>query len=100
LVAAVAGLGEGAAAMEERNLVFLEQIKDAVIILLDDAILALEHLRQIQRQARHTDAMLGKGMPGMFVVLGRLQQCLGRNAADVGAGAARRRAALFILPVV
>src|SRR5207249_709872 len=39
-------------------------------------------------------------MSRLFEVLRGLQQRLGRNAADVGAGAAERRLALRALPVV
>jgi hypothetical protein len=39
-------------------------------------------------------------VPGVLEVLGRLQQRLRRNAADVRAGTAEGRAALVVLPFV
>src|SRR3546814_12977555 len=48
----------------------------------------------------HFNAVVGEVMVDLFIVLGRLQQRLGRNAAHVGARAAGRRAALAVLPGV
>ena len=48
----------------------------------------------------HADAVVGEVVAGVLEVLARLQQRLARDAADVGAGAARRRAALGVLPLV
>ena len=101
LVDAGAGLTcEGSAAVEERDLVFLQQVQNAVIVLLDHAILALEHLRQVQLQAGDLDAVLDKAVAGMFEMLGRLQQRLRWNATDVGAGAAGSWTALGVDPVI
>src|SRR3569623_695324 len=44
--------------------------------------------------------MLGERMARVLIMIGRLQQGLRRNATDVGAGAARRRTALLVFPVV
>ncbi|MNC87299.1 hypothetical protein D3C83_30150 [compost metagenome] len=44
--------------------------------------------------------MLGKGVSRVLVVFRGLQQSLGGDAADVGAGAAERRLAPVRLPVV
>jgi hypothetical protein len=86
--------------MEEGDLVLLEQIEDAVVVLLDHGVLAAEHLRQIEAQLADADAVIGEMLAGVLVVLARLQQRLRRNAADVGAGAAEGGAALLVLPVV
>ena len=59
-----------------------------------------QHLGQVQAQALDLDAVVGEVLAGVLVVLGRLQQRLGGNAADVGAGAAQGRAALGVLPLV
>ena len=92
--------GEAAAAVEERDLVLLEEIEDAVVVLFDDLVLALQHLRDVDRQALDPDAVLRELVAGVLVVLRRLQQRLGRNAADVGARAARRGLAVRGLPFV
>ena len=82
------------------DLVLLEQVQDAVVVLRDDLVLAREHLRDVDREALDLDAVLGEGMAGVLEVLGRLQQRLRRDAADVGAGAARRGLAVGARPVV
>ena len=92
--------GERAAAVEEGDLVLLEQVDDAVVVGLDDALFALEHLAQVQRETGNVDAVLGERVTGVLEVFRRLQQCLRRDAADVGAGAAQCRAALGVLPFV
>ena len=100
LVAVGVALDEGAATVEEGHLVLLEQVQDAIVVLLDHGILATQHLFQVQTQALDFDAMLGEAVAGVFVVLGRLQQRLGGDATNVGAGTTRCRAALLVLPFV
>src|SRR5690554_3517688 len=78
---------EGTRAMKESNLVLLEQIQDAVVVLLDHRGLATDQGVELQAHALQFDAVIGKVMVSLFEVLGRLKQCLGRNAAHVGAGA-------------
>ena len=78
--------------MEERDLVLLEQVQDAVVVLRDDLVLARQHLRDVDREALDLDAVVGERMAGVLEVLRRLQQRLGRDAADVGARAAQARA--------
>jgi hypothetical protein len=68
--------GKGSLAMEERDFVLLEQVQDAVVILCDDAVLARQHLRDIDRQSLDLDAVVGKRMPGVLEILRRLQQRL------------------------
>ena len=91
---------ERALAVEERDLVLLEQVQDAVVVLLDHRVLAADQRVELQADALDFDAVLGEVVVGLLVVFGRLQQRLGRDAADVGAGAAGSRAALAILPGV
>ena len=86
--------------MEEADLVLLEQVEDAIVVLLDHLVLAAEHLRHIDAQVVQADAVIGESVPGVLEVLAGLQQRLARDAADVGAGAARCRAALGVLPLV
>lgn len=92
--------GERALAVEIRDLVLLEQVQDAVVVLLDHRVLAADQRVQLEADALDFDAVLGEVVVGLFVVLGRLQQRLGRNAAHVGAGAAGSGAALAVLPGV
>ena len=100
VIRASGGGSESGAAVEEGDLVLLEQVQDAVVVLLDDGVLALEHLAQIQLQAGDVDAVLGEAVARVFKMLGRLQQRFRRDAADVGAGTARRGAALGVRPLV
>ena len=92
--------GEAAAAVEEGHLVLLEEVGDAVVVLLHHLVLALEHLREVELQALHLHAVLGEAVPGLLVVLRGLQHRLRRDAADVGAGAAERGLAIRALPLV
>src|SRR5690606_21571122 len=73
-------------------------IQDAVVVLLDDRVLAADQRIELQRHALDLDAVVGKVMVDLLEMLGRLQQRLGRNAAHVGARAAGSRPALPVLP--
>ena len=86
--------------MKERDLVLLEQVEDAVVVLLHHVLLAREHFFQVKGEAFDLDAVLGKVVPGVVVMLRGLQQGLGGNAADIGAGAAGRRSAFVVLPLI
>src|SRR5690606_26436198 len=97
-IAAISLAGKGALAMEEGDLVFLEQIQDAVVVLLDHRVLAADQRIELQRHTLDLDAVVGKVMIDLFEMLGRLQQRLGRNATDVGARTAGSRPALPVLP--
>ena len=66
--------GKCAFAVKKRDFVFLEQIQNAVIVLFDDFVLALEHLRDVHAQAAHFDAVIGERVCSVIVVLRRLQQ--------------------------
>ena len=100
LVAGVGRLLERAFAVKEGNLVFLQQVQDAIVVLLYDGGLAGVHLADVHGQVGQANAVVGKVMTRLLEIFARLEQRLRRNAADVGAGAARRRATLFIFPVV
>src|SRR5581483_908246 len=100
LVAVGALAGEAAAPMEKLDLVLAEKEGDAVVARLHHALLALVHLREVELEALHLDAVLGELVAGLLVILRGLQQRLGRDAADIGAGAAERRLAICAAPVV
>src|SRR6266700_1840378 len=100
IASARAGVHEAAAAVEERDLVLLEQVDDAVVARLHHLVLAPEHLGEIELEALHAHAVIGEVMPGLLEVLGGLQQGLGRDAADVGARAPQRGLAVGALPLV
>src|SRR2546427_116340 len=94
------GFDEAPAAVEEGDLVLLEEIGDAVVARLHHLVLAPEHLDEVELQALHAHAVLGEAVPGLLEVLRGLQQCLGRNTADVGAGSAQGGLPVGALPVV
>jgi hypothetical protein len=71
--------------VEERDLVLLEEVEDAVVVLRDDPLLARQHLRHVDGEAVDLDAVIRERVSGMLEVLGGLQERLGRDAADVGA---------------
>src|SRR5436309_620430 len=74
LVTSVHRLAERATAMEEGDLVLLEEIDDAVVVLLHDGVLAAQHLRQIHAHLPHVDAMRREVMLRVFNMLAGLQQ--------------------------
>ncbi|MCY1533814.1 hypothetical protein D9M68_691620 [compost metagenome] len=75
-------------AFEGGHAVGLEQGGDAAGQVLDDVGLALDHRRNVDGDAFGFDAVDLKGFLGFVVLVGAVQQRLGRNAADVQAGAA------------
>ena len=75
-------------AVEEGDLVGLEQLGDAAGELFHHAVLAFDHGRHVDRCALDGDAVLGELVLDVVVVLARIQQRLGRDAAHVQAGAA------------
>ncbi len=99
-VAALEGAHEAAPAVEKRDLVLLEQVQDAVVVLLDHRVFAAQHLAHVDLDRAGADAVLAKVQPRVLKMLGRLQQRLGRDAADVGAGAARGGATVGVAPGV
>ena len=86
--------------MEKRDLVFLEQIQNAVVILFDYSVFACQHFGHIDAHALHINAMFGKVVVGLVKVFRRLQQSFAGNAAHVGASTTRCRATLVIFPLI
>ena len=70
LVAALDRLRERAASVEERDLVLLEEIEDAVVVLLDDGVLATQHLLDVDAEIRQPDAVIREVMAGLVEILG------------------------------
>jgi hypothetical protein len=87
---------ELAVAGQQRDLVLLEQALDAAGELGDDVVLALDHGRHVDLDALRRDAVHLEAVLGFLVEFGGAQQRLGRNAADVEAGAAEAYLALGI----
>ena len=86
--------------MEEADLVLLEQVEDAVVVLLHDVGLAADHLGHIDLHVLHRNAVLGEVFVGMLEVLGGLQQSLGGNAAHIGASTTWGRPTLLVFPLM
>src|SRR5207253_8794010 len=76
------------------------EISDAVVTRLLHLVLARAHLRKGELEALPAHAVLGEAMSRLLEVLRGLQQRLGGNAADVGAGSAERGLAVGSFPVV
>src|SRR6267142_4913848 len=96
----VAARDERTCTVKKRYLVLLEQVQDAIVVLLDDGVLARKQAREIEAYRAQFDAVIGEVMARVLVIFRRLQQRLRRDAADVGASAAKRGCALGILPLV
>ena len=76
------------------DLVLLEQEGDALGRGLDDLALALHELREIELRRRHDDSVRGEIVARFLEQVRGLQQRLRGDAADVEAGAAKRRTLL------
>ena len=61
-------------AREKSDLVFLEQVQDAVVVLLDHAVLAGVHLGNIHLYVFGANAVFCKVVIGVVKVFARLQQ--------------------------
>ena len=85
-------LGE---AVVRGDLVGLEQHGDAAGELLNDAVLAGDHLRHVDRGVLEADAVLVELVQHVLVLVGRVQQRLGRDATHAQAGAAQGRLAVL-----
>ena len=81
LASDLAGAGKG------RDLVFLEQIVDAIDIALDALVLVGLHGSQIELWLCHLDAHFGQTVGGFMKLFRRVQQGFGGDAADIQAGA-------------
>ena len=84
--------GDAALALEPVDLVLLEQELDAGGVVFDDLVLVGHHGRQVQLDRAELDAMTREAVLGFLELLGTGQQRLGRDAADIEAGAAQRLA--------
>ena len=90
----LAGGRDGAFAGDIVDLVLLHQELDALGQLLDHRILAPHHGLEVDRESLDLDAVVAEFLRRHMVVVGRLQQGLGRDAPDVQAGAAQGAAFL------
>ena len=58
--------------MEKVDLVFLEQVQNAVVVLPNDRILSLDHLWQVQAQAFDVDPVVREVVAGVVKMFRRL----------------------------
>ena len=84
----LAGRGDRSETLERRHLVRFHQRADAAVHRFHDLVLALKHLREIDRNVVDHDAMFGRFLFCEHDVVARGEQRLARNAADVETGAA------------
>ncbi|RMS50352.1 hypothetical protein ALP65_04644 [Pseudomonas aeruginosa] len=84
-----------AVAFEGGHAVGLEQGSDAAGQVLDDVGLARNHRRNVDGDALGFDTMDFEGLFGLMVLVGAVQQRLGRDAANVQAGTAERHLAFL-----
>ena len=84
----LAGLHEASEAAHDLDVTFLEQSADAHIELRDDLILIREHRRDIESDLLGTNQAVLLAVQGVLVDFGGMEESLGRDAADVEAGAA------------
>jgi hypothetical protein len=90
-----AGLGgEAAMAGIDIDLVLLHQEVDAACGLIDHVLLAFDHLADVDLGGGDVDAVLLEVVQGVVVVLRRVEECLGRDAAHIEAGATEHGIAL------
>ena len=89
-----------AAAIDELDPVGLEKLDQARIELFDYLALAFQHAADVDRDAVGVDAVLLVVVLDMVEMLGRIEQRLGRNAADIQAAATGCGLAVVILAVV
>ncbi len=91
----LAGRGDERLALQPVDLVLLEQERDAVDVGGDRVVLVLHHGGHVELAARATFTPSGgHAVAGLLEHLGGVEQRLGRDAADVEAGAAERLALL------
>src|SRR5690606_31772994 len=86
---------QGGEAVEGRDLVGLEQHRDAAGELLHDAVLAGDHRRHVDLRVAGADAVLRERVHQVVVLVRGVEQRLGRNAAHAQAGAAEGRFAVL-----
>ena len=83
------GIHEGPHAMVDVDVVLFHQELDAFCGLRNHLSLPGNHLRKVDAQLAHLDAMRGELLFGLMVVFGAVQKCLGGDAAHVQAGASQ-----------
>jgi hypothetical protein len=81
---------------QEGDLVLLQQHLDAAGQLIDHAILARLHDRHVDAGLANLDALGFEAVTSFFEQVRGMQQRLGRNTADVQAGAAKTRLTLRV----
>ncbi len=86
--------------VQRGDVVRLEQLADAAGQLAHDLVLARDHGRHVRAHALVHDAVQRVVISQGLEQLGALQQRLGRDAADVEAGAAQGGLALLAHPLV
>ena len=89
-----------AATLDAGDSTGLEQGLDSTRQLLDDAALARQHRTDIDRQLAGRNTVLAELLVGPVIELRGLEQRLGRDAADIETGAAKRLALARDGPVV
>jgi hypothetical protein len=82
---------ELAVALQRRDAARLEEREDSLRTRLDDAALALLHLRDVKTRTRGADAVDGELLAQTVIELGGLKQRLRWDAADVETRAAKYR---------
>src|SRR5690606_15214614 len=90
-------LVQGAEAVVRRDLVGLEQLRDATGELGDDLVLAADHRRHVDRGVLRADAVLVEDVAEVPELARAVEQRLGRDAAHAQAGATQRRLAVLAL---
>ena len=84
------GRGDAPVAAHPVDLVLLEQIGHAVDIGRDGHVLVLHHRREIELRRRNDNSERRKSVSRVVEHFGRVQERLGRDAADIEAGPAER----------
>ncbi|MCY1362166.1 hypothetical protein D9M69_488690 [compost metagenome] len=86
-----------AVAFDQGHAIGLEQRTDAAGQVLHDLRLATDHRRHVDGHALGFDAVDFEAFVGLMVLVGAVQQRLGRNAAHVQAGTAQGYLAVLVL---
>ncbi len=87
----LAGRRDARASVQEVDLVLLEEEGDTVDVRLNGRVLVRHHRGEIELRRADADAELGEAVPRLLEHLGRIEQRLGGDAADVQARAAQGR---------
>src|SRR5690554_1231435 len=79
------------------DLVGHEQTGNTSCQIAHDSILALDHFWHVHAHIARADTMYGKAFFGLMVFPGAVQQCLGRNTANVQTGTTQRKLVILAL---